>query len=124
MKEQRTAVYKSLFLEGRCQPGVEQNIMLTYLTFEQCGYTANALHRIINEHLEYNYFSMISLKGHYLIQSNVTGLIYDLVSIEGLPLDQTDKLAYFGYLNGLQRGKASKSILISHYALRYFQDSN
>lgn len=84
VRSNRQATFKALTSKGWCNPNDDVAGTLTFFTFERCGIVANELRDILNKQLANKCFLTINIGGHYVVQSQCTGLIYDLVSTEGL----------------------------------------
>jgi hypothetical protein len=88
---------------------------MMFMTFERCGVVARELERVLLERLGYKAFIFTDLKGHYAVQSKCSGLIYDLVSNEGVFVGHEDKLQYANYLNAKVASNQSIEVFLNEY---------
>lgn len=112
----RQLVYEGLVAKGAMvkSHGYPSQDMM-FMTFERCGVVARELESVLLERLGYKAFIFTDLKGHYAIQSKCSGLIYDLVSNEGVSVGHEDKLQYTNYLNAKVASKQPIEVFLKEY---------
>lgn len=68
------------------------------LTFERSCLSAKALAKVLRKKLGYKAFRVHSLKGHYMVKSQCTGMVYDLITTKGIHETALSELDYVRYL--------------------------
>lgn len=112
----RQSVYEGLVAKGfmnKSHGSVPKDMM--FMTFERCGIVARELELVLAESLGYKAFEFISLKGHYAVKSQCSGLVYDLVSNEGVSLGNVGKLQYADYLRSKVTTTQRKDDFVEEY---------
>lgn len=93
-------------------------------TFQRCGVVARALEAELNQALGCQQFKLKSLGGHYVVQSSASGLIYDLVSTQGLQESDKGELDFARYLQELETlpaGSGKVNQALQKYVIQYME---
>lgn len=112
----RQKVYDLLHSKGVMQDSFgEPHQIMMFMTFERCGVVARELESVLNSYLGYDAFQFCNLKGHYAVRSLCSGLVYDLVSCQGVTFKNIDQLDYAKYLDSKMSSKLEAEEFMSEY---------
>lgn len=118
----RPLCFQTLVYDGWADSTLDESRTLILFTFERCGIVANIAMDIINRQECFVWFSVINIGGHYVLKSNITGLIYDLVGTEGIPCSEKQKLPYAEYLRLVVDKKLNRDDIVTRFKADYFSE--
>jgi len=116
----REAVYSSLLNQGFFANEIateDRGRVMAINMFERCGPCARSLESELTKAIGFKSFKFISVGGHYVVQSEITGLMYDLVTSKGVSCKE--ELDYAKYLNDKLDGHLPAEELGKKYAIEF-----
>jgi hypothetical protein len=122
VRSSRILCFQKLVSDGWADSTWDESRALILFTFERCGIIANIARDVINGKEGFVWFSVINIGGHYVLKSNITGLIYDLVGTEGIPCSEKKNLPYAEYLRLVADKQLNRDDVFSRFKADYFSE--
>lgn len=116
----RQGVYLTLVDQGLLISEIyveDRGRVMAMLMFERCGPCARALEVELTKSIGFKSFMFKNVGGHYVVQSMVTGLFYDVVTTKGVSCKEN--LDFVKYQKDKASGEKTPQELANKYAITF-----